>query len=96
MAKINYLNLMELSAERIRPYLPDMYEMDDMECDEDEEIFQISVFDCSRPDFVDGFISHGPADRFRFYRQAGETDEELMDRWNRELQEFCESWKEVC
>ena len=92
--KINYRQLMELSEERIRPYLPDMYEMDDMDFDEDEEIFQISVYDCSRPEFAenDGFIDYGPADRFRFYRMPGETDEALMERWNRELQEFCESW----
>ena len=86
--KINYLQLMELSAERIRPYLPEDYEMDDLGWDEDREIFQICVFDCSRPDFD----NRGPADRFRFYRQAGETDEELMDRWNREVQKFAESW----
>lgn len=92
MAKISYLQMMDLSAERIRPYLPEDYEMDDMAWDEDHEIFQICVFDASRPDFD----NRGPADRFRFYRKPGETDEELMDRWNRELQEFCESWKEVC
>ena len=93
--KINYLQLMELSMERIRPYLPEDYEMDDTGWDEDQEIFQICIFDVSKPPRTDAFgnlIVTGPADRFRFYRQAGETDDQLMDRWNREVQKFAESW----
>ena len=98
MAKINVMNLMELSQERIRQYLPEDYEMDDTSWDEEQEIFQICVFDVSKPPRTDAFghmINSSPADRFRFYRNAGETEEEVMDRWNRELQAFCESWKEV-
>lgn len=98
MAKINVMNLMELSQERIRQYLPEDYEMDDMGWDEEEEIFQICVFDVSKPPRTDAFgslIETGPVDRFRFYRHAEETEEEVMERWNRELQEFCDSWKEV-
>ena len=89
MSKITYAELMDLSAERIQPYLPEDYEMDDMSYDEDGAIFQICVFDVSTPD------PKGPADRFRFYRQPGETEDEMMDRWDREVQDFAESWAEV-
>lgn len=98
MAKMNVTQLMELSQERIRQYLPENYEMDDMAWDEDLEIFQICVFDVSKPPRVDAnghLIETGPADRFRFFRHVGETEGETMERWSLELQEFCERWKEV-
>lgn len=86
--KIEFWRLMNLAAERIRQYLPKNYEMDDNECDEENEIFQICIFDST------SFESYyrGPADRFRFYRYNGESDKEMINRWNREVNEFCERW----
>lgn len=82
---IDIIKLMELAAERIRPYLPDMYELDDFSWGED--IFQIRVFNCSRPEL------YHPVDTFRFGRDSGESDEEMMARFDRKVQNFAESWR---
>lgn len=94
MAKIDYMQLLELSEERIWQCLPKDYEIDDVGWG--DEVFQINVFDAKfRPD-KDGFsLPSKFVDRFRFYRRDGEAEEAVMDRWNRELEEFCERWKEV-
>ena len=76
---------METAMERIAPYLPDLYEMDD--CRWGDGIFEIKVFyvkDCGNP---------SAADRLRFIRRAGETDEEVMERFNSEIQKYAEGWR---
>lgn len=91
---INFGDLLDKAIERITPYLPNMYEVDDQEYSNDEEYFQFSVYDCGRPEFDenDGVIDYGPENEFIFMRDPDESDEETMDRWNKELQEFCESF----
>ena len=66
----------------------EVYEVDDVTWSETEDIFQIPVF---RFWFTDRHNSE-QVDRFRFYRRAGETDEEVSERFVQELNEFCRSW----
>ena len=81
------MQLMEIAEERIQQYLPEDYEMDDLQwCDDG---FQISVFDVSMIEIY----QKGPAGIFRFFLSKCETDEENTERFNRQLQEFAESWK---
>ena len=85
IGSIDFGDLMEMAMERIKPYLPEDYEMDD--CSWGDGIFQIKVFyvkDCGNP---------SAADRLRFIRRAGETDEEVMERFNSEIQKYAEGWR---
>lgn len=83
------MNLMEIAEERIRQYLPEDYEMDDLQwCDDG---FQISIF-CVRT--IEDHMK-GAVDRFRFFLHRDETDEESAERFNRELQKFTEGWEDV-
>ena len=77
--------LLNKSVELIPQYLPEDHEIDDVAWDDQEQIFQICVFDVSE-------FPGRQVDRFRFYRLPGETDDELIDRWNREIDEFNSSW----
>ena len=81
---MDFDNLMQMAMDRIKPYLPDMYEMDD--CSWGEGFFQICVFDCRKP----GLSS--PVDRFRFRRYAGETDDEVMKRFDNEVDNYTTGW----
>lgn len=78
-------NLLDNSIELIRQNLPEDHEIDDVAWSETEEIFQIPVFDVSQ-------FPGRMADRFRFYRLPGETDEELSNRWQEEINAFNSSW----
>lgn len=82
---LDFGDLMETAMERVAPYLPDLYEMDD--CRWGDGIFEIKVFyvkDCGNP---------SASDRFRFIRRAGESDEEVMERFNSEIQKYAEGWR---
>lgn len=81
---IDFGNLMETAIERIKPCLPENYEIDDTNCD--EGIFQICVFDIEK---FPGRL----ADRFRFMRYAGETDAEVLKRSGRTVDKYIESWR---
>lgn len=78
-------NLLDKSLELIQQYLPEDHEIDDVSWSGEEDIFQIPVFDVSE-------FPGRQVDRFRFYRLTGETDEELSDRWQNEINEFINSW----
>ena len=66
----------------------EVYEVDDVAWSETEDIFQVPVF---RFWFTDRPNSE-QVDCFRFGRRAGETDEEVSERFVKELNEFCSSW----
>ena len=76
--------LLDLATERIRQYLPEDYEMDDISWG--ENIFQICVFDVSA---FPGRLE----DRFLFEIRASETEAETADRFNDELNTFVENWR---
>lgn len=78
-------NLLDNSIELIRQYLPEDHEIDDVAWSEEEEIFQVPVFDVSK-------FPGRQVDRFRFYRLPGESDEELSNRWEEEINAFNSSW----
>lgn len=78
-------NLLDNSIELIRQHLPEDHEIDDVAWSETEEIFQVPVFDVSQ-------FPGQQVDRFRFYRLAGETDEEVAERWDQEITQFNNSW----
>ena len=82
---IMFENLLDNSIDLISQYLPEDHEIDDVSWDDQEQIFQICVFDVS--EFPGRMV-----DRFRFYRLPGETDDELSNRWQREIDEFNSSW----
>lgn len=77
--------LFDKSCELIHQYLPEDYEIDDVAWSEEEEIFQIPVFDVSE-------FPGRQVDRFRFYRLTGETDEDMIRRWQTEINAFNSSW----
>ena len=77
--------LFDKSCELILQNLPEDHEIDDISWNDEEEIFQIPVFDVSQ--FPGRMV-----DRFRFYRLPGETDEELSNRWQEEINAFNSSW----
>ena len=77
--------LFDKSCELIFQNLPEDHEIDDIAWNDEEEIFQIPVFDVSQ--FPGRMV-----DRFRFYRLPGETDEELSNRWQKEINVFNSSW----
>lgn len=78
-------NLLDNSIELIRQNLPEEHEIDDVAWSETEEIFQVPVFDVSQ--FPGRMV-----DRFRFYRLPGETDDDLSNRWQEEINVFNSSW----
>lgn len=78
-------NLLDKSLELISQYLPEDHEIDDVAWSDTEEIFQIPVFDVSQ-------FPGRQVDRFRFYRLPDETDEELSNRWQEEINAFNSSW----
>lgn len=82
---LDFGDLMELAMERIKPYLPDDYEMDD--CSWGDGIFQIKVF-C-----VSDFGNLTASDRFRFFRLAGETDDEVVARFDTEVKRYANGWR---
>ena len=75
---------MDLAINRIRQYLPEDHEIDDINCE--DNIFQICVFDVAK------FPGH-LVDRFRFEIRASETELETYDRFNDTLCKFVESWR---
>ena len=77
--------LFDKSCESILQNLPEDHEIDDISWNDEEEIFQVPVFDVSQ--FPGRMV-----DRFRFYRLPGETDEELSNRWQEEINAFNSSW----
>ena len=83
-------NLLDNAIDQINSSLNhlDDHEVDDVTWSETEDIFQIPVF---RFWFTDRPNSK-QIDRFRFYRRAGETDEEVSERFVQELNRFCENW----
>lgn len=81
-------NLLDNSLDEIKHSLPENYEVDDVDWDDAEDIFQIPVFDTSTFEKA----TKGPVDRFRFYRLPGESDEQLIDRWDAALHEFTQRW----
>ena len=81
-------NLLDQSTELIKQYLPEDHEIDDVAWDPNSDLFQIPVFDVST---IESSM-RGPVDRFRFYRMSWETDDEVVERWQREIDEFNHSW----
>ena len=76
--------LLDLAIERIRQYLPEYHEIDDISWG--ENIFQICVFDAE----------HFPGrmvDWFRFEIHTGDTEDETNDRFNNAVEKFIESWR---
>ncbi|MBO6269398.1 MAG: hypothetical protein J6N19_09700 [Clostridium sp.] len=83
------MDLMEIAEERIRQYLPEDYEMDDVSwCDTG---FRIPIF-CVRT--IETSMQ-GPVDSFSFFLDKDDTDAENMERFNRRLQDFCKGWRDV-
>lgn len=81
-------NLLDNSLDEIKHSLPENYEIDDVDWDDQEDGFVIPVFDTSTFESC----QKGPVDRFRFYRMAGESDEQLTERWSEKIQQFTANW----
>lgn len=83
-----FRRLMQIAVERIRQYLPDMYEMDDLSCD--EAGFIIRVFDVSKctPSNFDA------VSEFRIIRQLGESDDDVLERFEDKLNRYTQEMLE--
>lgn len=82
-------NMIDNAIDQINNALPDDHEVDDVAWSETEDLFQVPVF---RFWFTTKPMSE-QVDRFRFYRHTDETDEEVSERFTKELNEFCDSWR---
>lgn len=83
------LKLIDVAAERIRQYLPEDYEIDDISWSDTGfvlHIFNVRTIEDYRK---------GPVDRFLFILSKSETDAENMERFERELQEFAWNWRKA-
>ena len=85
MGKVDMLGLVEVAEKEISCNLPDFFEVDDISCF--DEGFQICIFDTHSIE-----SSMRPADRFRFFSRAYESDFEMMERFSYELRKFVNSW----
>lgn len=81
---MDFGDLLDLAIERVKPYLPENIEIDDVGWG--DGIFQICLFDVSR--FPGRLV-----DRFRFFRNAGETEEELIQRFDEEVDSYAKGWR---
>ena len=81
---MDFERLIDLAIERIRPYLPQDHEIDDVSWG--DGIFQICIFDVS---LFPGRL----VDRLRFMRMPGETKAETYARFEQTLTEYTMSWR---
>ena len=81
--------LIDVAVERIKQYLPEDYEVDDISWSDTGFVIHIfnvrTIEDCQK----------GPVDRFLFILSKSETDAETMERFERKLQEFAWNWRNV-
>ncbi len=82
--KITTDKLLEIAIERIKPYLNEEYEMDDISSDNDA--FCIHLYDVCCP-------GSGCAGRFYFCLRSWETEEEMIERFNEEVEEIIQEWR---
>ena len=79
--------LIDVAAERIKQYLPEDYEIDDISWSDTGFVLHIfnvrTIEDCQK----------GPVDRFLFILNESETNAENMERFERKLQEFAWNWR---
>ena len=83
------LKLIDVAAERIRQYLPEDYEIDDISWSDTG--FVLPIFNART---IEDYRK-GPVDRFLFFLSKSETDAENMERFERKLQEFAWNWREA-
>lgn len=77
--------MLNVAIERIRQYLPEDHEMDDIACD--DTAFQICIIDVSK---FPGKL----ADRFFFTRRPGETEDETTQRFADTITEYTLTWRD--
>lgn len=81
--------LMDVAVERIRQYLPEDYEIDDISWSDTGfvlPIFNVQTIEDSMK---------GAVDRFLFTLSKSETEAENMERFERKLQEFAWNWRKA-
>ena len=76
--------MLDVAIERIRPHLPENYEIDDIAWG--DNAFQICIFDVSK---FPGIL----ADRFFFLKRSGETETETAFRLNDTINEYITNWR---
>jgi hypothetical protein len=77
--------MVEVACTRIQQALPQDHEIDDISCE--DNVFEIGVFDAT---ICPGGSQVG---LFRFYRHAGETDEELAIRFEDTITNYTNEWR---
>ena len=85
---INCGDLLDKAIERIAPHIPDQYTIDDPMWNENYG-FEVNVFDLRtiRGDYI-------PVSCFRFCRSQNYTNEEVMQDFERELEDYINIWRE--
>ena len=81
---MNIETLLDEAVERIRPYLPEDHEIDDVSWG--DRIFQICIFDVA-------IFPGRMVDRFRFSIHADETEEETAARFEDAVKDYINSWR---
>ena len=79
--------LIDVSSRRIKQYLPEDYEIDDISWNDTG--FVLHIFNVRT---IEEY-QKGPVDRFLFFLSKSETETENMERFERKLQEFAWNWR---
>ncbi len=81
---IDFGHLLDVAIDRIKPCLPEFHEIDDVSWGEDA--FQLHVIDAEK-------FPGRTVDRFLFIRNPGESDDDVMERFNEAVAEYARSWR---